>query len=406
MSVGLKIPSSIFSIEGIRLSAISAGLYNKKRLDLVLFELDKDSVVSAVFTKNKFCAAPVKIAKQHLGASRPYYCLVNAGNANAGTGQEGLDSALKNCQKLASLTQCDFNQVLPFSTGVIGEEFPENKINTVLPELVKKLSSEAWLDAAKGIMTTDTMPKVVSKQLRLGDSVINITGIAKGSGMIKPNMATMLSFIATDARLDKQALNKLLEVAVNKSFNRISVDGDTSTNDACVLIATGKADAATIEVNSGEAFTVLENALVNVFTELAQAIVRDGEGATKYIEIEVDEGETNEDCLAVAYQIANSPLVKTAFTASDPNWGRILAAIGNAEINNVEISDVSIYLDELCIVRNGACCEEYTEEAGKEIMMQEEIKISVKLAVGSAKETIWTTDLSHEYITINAEYRT
>lgn len=406
MSIGLKVPSSVFSIDGIRLSATNAGLYAKDRLDLALIEIVEGSSVSAVFTKNLFCAAPVQIAKQHLEVSESRYCLINAGNANAGTGQEGINDANETCQILADHVGCLAEQILPFSTGVIGEELPVDKVTNVFPELIKNLSADAWIDSAEAIMTTDTVPKAISTQVNIHGSNVNITGIAKGSGMIKPNMATMLSFVATDANVSKHILDEILDQAVNKSFNRISVDGDTSTNDACVLIATGKANHSRIEDESDEIYLILKNAIDDVLCKLAQAIVRDGEGATKYIEIEVSGGESIEDCLSVAYKIAESPLVKTAFTASDPNWGRILAAVGNANTTNVDIDRVNIYLDDLCIVEGGQRSNSYTEDAGKKIMLQEEIKILVKLAAGTIKETIWTTDLSHEYIRINAEYRT
>ncbi len=405
MAVGFEIPSHIIQIAGIRLAAISSGLYSNQRLDLALIEIAEGSVCSAVFTKNKFFAAPVQIARQHINLSEPRYCLINAGNANAGMGMIGIEDAQKACQSLADLSHCSIHQVLPFSTGVIGERLPIDKITNSLPGLVQKLSGDAWLDAAKSIMTTDTIPKVVSRKIHLGDSEINITGIAKGSGMIKPNMATMLSFVATDVKISQKLLAQLLQDAVNKSFNRISVDGDTSTNDACVLIATGKAHAEPLDNETDEYYRLFKQALDNVFCKLAEAIVKDGEGATKYIEIEISGGVDAQDCLAIAYQVASSPLVKTAFTASDPNWGRILAAVGNANVRHLEINKVQIYLDDLCIVKDGQCHAAYTEQAGKKIMLQKEIKISIQLGLGAKTETVWTTDLSHDYIKINASYR-
>ncbi|MCG8377899.1 MAG: bifunctional glutamate N-acetyltransferase/amino-acid acetyltransferase ArgJ [Proteobacteria bacterium] len=406
MSVGLKYPDSILPIDGIRLAGVSAGLYEPHRLDLALIEITDDSVVSAVFTKNLFCAAPVDIAKDHLKSSSPRYCLVNSGNANAGNGQQGIDDANRICEYLAGQLSCKKENILPFSTGVIGESLPVNKIENVIPELIQKLKAGAWLDSAQAIMTTDTIPKAISTRVNIGNTSFTITGIAKGAGMIKPNMATMLAFIATDAKLSDKAQNKLLKSAVEKSFNRITVDGDTSTNDACVLISTGKADNKSINTDTDEYYVEFEKALVDICCKLAQAIIRDGEGATKFIEIEVNEGKSSEECLMVAYQIAESPLVKTAFTASDPNWGRILAAVGAAGTSSIEMERVSIYLDDLCIVRNGERDKSYTEEKGKKVMQQEDIKISVNLSHGAAKETIWTTDLSYEYIKINAEYRT
>lgn len=406
MPVGLEVPAELISIKGIRLSVTSADIYAEKRNDLALIELTEGSVVSAVFTKNLFCAAPVKIAKKNLSNSESRYCLINAGNANAGTGDQGLLNSSSTCKTLAGLTNCKESEVLPFSTGVIGEDLPVAKINKALSGLVENLSDDHWLDAAKAIMTTDTIPKAVSSQLNIDGVIVNITGIAKGAGMIKPDMATMLSFIATDANINKHLLDKILLNAVDSSFNRITIDGDTSTNDACVIISTGKANNPLIDSCEDDAYIALENALVNVCRELAQAIVRDGEGATKFITIKVSGGKGTEECLSVAYKIAESPLVKTAFTASDPNWGRIVAAIGNAGIYDLDINNVDVSIDDVCIVENGQRSEKYTEAMGKVVMSQNEIRLSVNLNRGSCSEEIWTTDLSHEYITINAEYRT
>ncbi len=406
MSVGLELPENLLSINGTRLAAISAGIYSNKRDDLVLIELNQDSVTSAVFTQNLFCAAPVQIAKKNISNANPRYLLINSGNANAGTGRQGMISASDTCQALASITSCDSEQVIPFSTGVIGEDLPVDKIKRVLPELVKNLSDNNWLDAAKAIMTTDTIPKAISTEVNISGVTVNITGIAKGSGMIKPNMATMLSFIATDAYINKEIQNEILFNAINKSFNRITVDGDTSTNDACVISSTGKANNELIDRHNNDGCIAFENAITDVCSKLAQSIVRDGEGATKFISILVSEGKNTQECLNVAYKIAGSPLVKTAFTASDPNWGRILAAVGNSDIPDLNIDKVNVYLDDVCIVENGQRSVTYTELQGKEVMSQDEIKLSVKLNRGSSSEEIWTTDLSHEYITINAEYRT
>ena len=406
MSVGLKLPTSILPINGIRLSTCCANLYKKKRTDLTLIEFSEGSNVAAVFTKNLFCAAPVQIAKQHLTEYKPRYCLINAGNANAGTGEQGLLDSSITCKALANATGCKEGEVLPFSTGVIGEVLPVDKINTVLPELVENLSANSWLDAAKAIMTTDTIPKAVSKTISLGESAISITGVVKGSGMIRPNMATMLAFIATDANIRKDMLEKILLHAVNKSFNRITVDGDTSTNDSCVLIATGKARHKCIDDQSSEEYAILENALTSVFCELSQAVIRDGEGASKFLTIKVTGGKQQSECIDVAYKIAESPLVKTAFTASDANWGRILSAIGNSGINDLDINNIEVFLDNICIVENGQRAASYTEEKGSMVMLQDEIKLTVNLKRGEHQEVIWTTDLSHEYIKINAEYRT
>jgi len=406
MSVGLEYPTSLLPVKGIRLAAESANIYSNKRDDLVLIELAEGSVVSAVFTKNSFCAAPVQIARQHLNEFEPRYCLINAGNANAGTGKQGLLNSHSTCKVLADLTDCKEMEVLPFSTGVIGEDLPVENIKKTLPSLVEQLSDDQWLNAAAAIMTTDTIPKAVSNHISIEGTTVNITGIAKGAGMIKPDMATMLAFIATDANIAKELLNKMLSNAVNKSFNRITIDGDTSTNDACVLIATAQSNNTLIDNQDSETYKTLENELVNVFCDLARSIVRDGEGATKFITIKVNGGKEQAECLAVAYKIAESPLVKTAFTASDPNWGRILAAIGNSGIHELDISKISIHLDNFSIVENGQRSSTYTEFEAKKVMNQDEIILSVSLNRGLCMEEIWTTDLSHEYITINAEYRT
>ncbi len=405
MSVGLKFPEALIPIKGIRLSATSANIYAKKRNDLILIELAEDTIASAVFTKNLFCAAPVKIAKKNMTKSDPRYCLINAGNANAGTGEQGIINAIDTCQSLASLTNCQKEQVLPFSTGVIGQDLPVEKIKKALPELVKNLSEDYWLEAAKAIMTTDTIPKAVSSQINLNGATVSITGIVKGAGMIKPDMATMLAFIATDANISKSLLDKILSNAVGKSFNRITIDGDTSTNDACIIFCTGKAGNRLIDSSDNDDYINFENEVIKVCCELAQAIVRDGEGATKFISVEINGGKDEKECLSVGYKIAESPLIKTAFTASDANWGRIIAAIGNSGIHDLDINKVNVYLDDVCVVENGQRSKTYTEEKGKKVMSQDEIKLSVSLDRGVHNEKLWTTDLSHEYITINAEYR-
>lgn len=406
MSVNLKPPVSLLPISGIRLAAVSANIYEKERNDLALFELSPCCSVSAVFTKNNFCAAPVKLAKLHINKNNPRYLLVNAGNANAGTGEQGLLNSVDTCINLAKIVECDESEVLPFSTGVIGEDLPVSKINKALPELVNKLSIENWQDVAAAIMTTDTIPKAVSKNIRLNSKEISITGLAKGAGMIRPDMATMLAYIATDACVEKSILDNILLKAVNKSFNRITIDGDTSTNDSCVLIATGKQHVEALSDIDSDEYRKLEDAIVYVCTELAQMVVRDGEGATKFITIDVNGGSTSKECLAVAYKIAESPLVKTAMTASDPNWGRILAAVGNADIEDLKIDNVNVYLDDVCIVANGQRAANYVEVNGKNVMIQDEIRLLVELGRGECRETVWTTDLSYEYIKINAEYRT
>ena len=405
MSVGLKHPQSLVKIKGIRLSASSAKIYRKKRDDIALIEITDGSVTSAAFTQNRFCAAPVQISKNHLSKSKPRYCLINAGNANAGTGEDGLSNSKAICRELAKITNCNENEILPFSTGVIGEDLPVEKINKVLPQLVKNLSEDCWVNVAKSIMTTDTIPKAVSSQISIANSTVSITGIAKGSGMIKPDMATMLSFVATDANITKDALDKIRDHALFKSFNRITIDGDTSTNDSFLLISTGAIDAPIIDKKDSKEFKILENEIIKVCRELAQAIVRDGEGATKFISIQVDEGIDSSECLSVAYKVAESLLVKTAFTASDPNWGRIIAAIGNSNIRDLDIHKIDVYIEDICIVNNGERSKTYSEDKGKKVMRQNEIILRINLRRGAFSEEIWTTDLSYEYIKINAEYR-
>jgi glutamate N-acetyltransferase/amino-acid N-acetyltransferase len=405
MSVGLKYPQSLVKIKGIRLSASSAKIYRKKRDDIALIEITDGSVTSAAFTQNHFCAAPVQISKNHLSKSKPRYCLINAGNANAGTGEDGLSNSKAICRELAKITNCNENEILPFSTGVIGEDLPVEKINKVLPQLVKNLSEDCWINVAKSIMTTDTIPKAVSSQISIANSTVSITGIAKGAGMIKPDMATMLSFVATDANVTKDALDKIRDHALFKSFNRITIDGDTSTNDSFLLISTCAIDAPIIDKKDSKEFKILENEIIKVCRELAQAIVRDGEGATKFISIQVDEGIDSSECLLVAYKVAESLLVKTAFTASDPNWGRIIAAIGNSNIRDLDIHKIDVYIDDICIVNNGERSKTYSEDKGKKVMRQNEIILRINLRRGTFSEEIWTTDLSYEYIKINAEYR-
>ena len=405
MSVGLKHPQSLVKIKGIRLSASSAKIYRKKRDDIALIEITDGSVTSAAFTQNRFCAAPVQISKNNLSKSKPRYCLINAGNANAGTGEDGLSNSKAICRELAKITNCNENEILPFSTGVIGEDLPVEKINKVLPQLVKNLSEDCWVNVAKSIMTTDTIPKAVSSQISIANSTVSITGIAKGSGMIKPDMATMLSFVATDANITKDALDKIRDHALFKSFNRITIDGDTSTNDSFLLISTCAIDAPIIDKKDSKEFKILENEIIKVCRELAQAIVRDGEGATKFISIQVDEGIDSSECLSVAYKVAESLLVKTAFTASDPNWGRIIAAIGNSNIRDLDIHKIDVYIEDICIVNNGERSKTYSEDKGKKVMRQNEIILRINLRRGAFSEEIWTTDLSYEYIKINAEYR-
>lgn len=406
MAVGLFPPDQLPGIKGIRLSAISAGIYKDSRPDLVLVELAEGSNCSAVFTKNSFAAAPVLIAKEHIAESKPRYCLINAGNANAGTGQSGLDRARLICIELAKLACCKNENILPFSTGVIGEPLPSAAICRALPGLYKSLQENAWLDAARAIMTTDTMPKAVTKSIKIDNVVVRVNGIAKGAGMIRPDMATMLAFVGTDAKVDAGILDQLLEEAVGKSFNRICVDGDTSTNDACVLMASGQAPNPVINSIDSVGYELFRNAVTEVCRELAQFIVRDGEGATKFITIDVEEGRTENECLSVGYAVATSPLVKTAFFASDPNWGRILAAIGRSGIEDLTIENICLYLNDVKVVDDGGKSEDYSEEAGLDVMKNDEITVRILLNRGDCMERIWTCDISHEYIRINAEYRT
>ena len=397
-------PLALFPVAGIRTGTACAGIKYAGRRDLVVIEVASGSTAAAVFTRNAFCAAPVSVAKRHLSIAAPRYLVVNTGNANAGAGQRGLDDAEASCEALAELMGCQAQEVLPFSTGVIGEPLPLQRLIAGLPQALAALRPDGWMEAAQGIMTTDTRPKGASRRLMIAGHPITLTGIVKGAGMIEPNMATMLAFIATDAGIDKGLLQRCLAAAVADSFNAITVDGDTSTNDACVLLATGQSGLTLRE--EGDACTAFTAALRELCIELAQGIVRDGEGATKFITIEVEQGRNPVECRQVAYTIAHSPLVKTAFFASDPNWGRILAAVGRAGLPDLILDAVVLYLDEVCIVRNGARAEDYTEERGQQVMRRGDITIRVQLGRGQAGARIWTTDLSFDYVRINAEYRT
>lgn len=404
MAVGLSVLPKLHPVEGIRLGACAAGIRYPDRLDLVLIETAADTKAAAVFTRNRFCAAPVIVARDHLAAAPPRALLINTGYANAGMGEIGLRDALACCRAVADRLGCKDAEVMPFSTGVIGERLPVGRIVNALPVCVGRLGESGWGDAAHGIMTTDSVAKGASRQFKLGPETVTLTGIAKGAGMIRPDMATMLAFIATDAALEPQALQESLRRAVARSFNRITVDGDMSTNDACILLATGRSAAKVGAVDS-EAFERFTAVVSELCTELAQALVRDAEGATKFITIEVVEGASEADCLEVAYTIAHSPLVKTAFFASDPNWGRILAAVGRARINALYLSAVSIDLDDVRVISDGALAPEYTEARGQRVMRKPEITVRVALGAGSRSARIWTSDLSHEYVQINAEYR-
>ncbi|MBI3571329.1 MAG: bifunctional glutamate N-acetyltransferase/amino-acid acetyltransferase ArgJ [Gammaproteobacteria bacterium] len=405
MAVGLHGLPVLFPVPGIRLGTTAAGIRKKDRRDLVAIECAPGTQAAATFTQNRFCAAPIMVAREHLAKSAPRALLINTGFANAGTGEPGIEDARACCTALAGQLGCESAEILPFSTGVIGERLPRERIVAGLPSCLASLDQNGWAEAAHGIMTTDTLPKGSSRQVKIGSRTITVTGIAKGAGMIRPDMATMLAFVATDAAVALPALQACVSTAVNQSFNRITVDGDTSTNDACVLLASRAAGNPVIDQARGGAYTVLLGIIMEVFTELAQAIVRDAEGATKFITIEVKGGRTESDCLAVAYTIAHSPLVKTAFFASDPNWGRILAAIGRAPIAQLDVAKVAIHLNELCVVRNGAPDAGYTEAKGLSVMRLPEIRIGVELGAGAASAHVWTSDLSHDYVRINAEYR-
>ncbi|MGB1237053.1 MAG: bifunctional glutamate N-acetyltransferase/amino-acid acetyltransferase ArgJ [Pseudomonadales bacterium] len=404
MAVGPSDLVVLQPIDGLRVGVASAGIKQTERPDVVVFELAEGATTAGVFTKNAFCAAPVVIAKEHLALGQPSYLLVNTGNANAGTGEQGMSDAYACCDALAKLVDVERTQVLPFSTGVIGEPLPIEKIMPVLPQALENLAADNWLAAASGIMTTDTRPKGSSISFEHEGQRITLTGISKGSGMIKPNMATMLGYVATDAKIAQPLLETLVRNAADKSFNRITVDGDTSTNDACMLIATA---ASGVEVTEEDAalLSVFTQYLNGLMLEIAQQIVRDGEGATKLVEVVCESASTQQEALDVAYTVAHSPLVKTALFASDANWGRILAAVGRAGVENLDINKLQIFLDEVCIVERGGRAEDYTEEAGSAVMAQEEICIRIALNRGQVAETVWTTDLSHDYVSINADYR-
>ena len=406
MAVKLTAPTHLLAVAGIRLGTASAGFKQTERPDLVLVEVAEGSTCAAVFTQNSFCAAPVLVAREHLADNSPRYLLINSGNANAGTGKSGYTVTQASCEAVAAQAGCSALEVLPFSTGVIGELLPIDKLQAAVPAAHANLSEDGWLDAASAIMTTDTLAKGISQQCTIDGKTITITGMAKGSGMIRPNMATMLAYVATDAAVSQAVLDTCLQKSVNHSFNRITVDGDTSTNDACVLMASGVAANTVIDDENSEAAETLFAAVEKVCAFLAQAIIRDGEGATKFISIDVETGADDSECEAVAYTIAHSPLVKTAFFAADPNWGRILAAVGRAGLSNLDLNVITIYLDDVCIVRNGGKADDYTEAAGQKVMDQDEITVRVVLGRGNASTRVWTCDLSYDYVRINAEYRT
>ena len=408
MSVNLKRPNkeNILNISGIKLSTAESGLKYNNRKDLALIALDEGAVVAGVFTKNQFIAAPVEIAKSNLniGPHKRAF-IINTGSANAGTGKKGLEDAKEICNVLASSLKIDSNEILPFSTGVIMAYLPTDKIKESIPLLVDNLNADNWLDAAEAIMTTDTIPKVASTSGVIDDSKILVTGISKGSGMINPNMATMLAFIGTNANINAEMLQELIKEVTEKTFNKISVDGETSTNDSFIIVATNKADHKQI-TSKNKHYEILKDLLMDNAMELSQAIIRDGEGATKFIEIVVEQGENEKDCDEIAKVIANSALVKTAFFASDPNLGRILAALGNAQIEGLDPSLINIFLNDLLFAKNGSIAADYSELRGSEEMNKNEICLRIQMGRGLATSTMWTTDLSYDYVKINSEYRT
>lgn len=401
MATGASSFPALPALAGVNIGIASAGIKTPGRNDLVLFEFAEGTTMAGVFTKNAFCAAPVSVAKQHLATAQPRYWLINTGNANAGTGKAGLQAAHACTAAVAHQAQLEASSVLPFSTGVIGEPLPVDKITTAIPLAFEQLAAAQWEQAGWGILTTDTRPKGATRSIEIGGQQVTINGISKGSGMICPNMATMLAFVATDAAIEQEMLQRLLTHTTERSFNRITVDSDTSTNDACMLAATGTGGA----VITAEDERLFRDALQEVMLELAQAIIRDGEGATKFITVDVREAASSAEALTVAYSIAHSPLVKTALYASDANWGRLLMAVGKAGIDDLDVNQVSIALNGVTIARNGARAEEYSEEAGSAAVAREDIEIVVSLARGSEHERVWTSDLSHEYVSINADYR-
>lgn len=400
MPVGLDKPKGLGVVPGIRLASVHCGLKaDRLKKDVVLIEVAEGSTTSAVFTQNRFCAAPVTLSRQHISQASPRFLLINSGNANAGSGEQGLEDASACCQSVADKTGVNAQQVLPFSTGVIGQSLNVAAIQSALPLLYEQLDENSWLEAAEGIMTTDTIAKAVSEQVLVNGKPVTITGICKGSGMIHPNMATMLAFIATDAVVGMDELQQCLNQVVEQSFNSITVDGDTSTNDSCVLIATGKSG---VKVEADDSFLA---ALKRVFVHLAQAIIRDGEGATKFIEVRVEGAPNIQDARKVAEIIALSPLVKTAAFASDANWGRILAAIGRAPVDKLNIDRVDLSLDHVDVIKAGLPDKSYRDEIGQEVMQKDEFSIIVNLNAGDSVSRIWTTDFSYDYVRINAEYR-
>ena len=407
MPVNLPAPTALAAVAGIRIAGVSLGVREQERNDLTIFEIPIGASSAATFTRNRFCAAPVHIAREHLAAVQPRYLVINAGNANAGSGPAGMQAARRVCELVAAQGHCDSNEVLPFSTGVIGEVLDTQAFESAIPAAFEGLDEHAWLTAANSILTTDIVAKGFSRQFSINGREHVITGIAKGSGMIRPDMATMLAYLATDAKVAPALLQTMLDKAVDITFNCITVDGDTSTNDACVLIASGVGEQ--ISEDSSDNMQALQQALNEVCTLLAQAIIRDGEGATKFISVEVFGGVDVDECRQVAYTVAHSPLVKTAMFASDANWGRILAAVGRSPIAKdkppLDPDRIDMYLGDVLIVQKGGRAESYREQAGAQVMAQTEITVRIELNRGAARACVWTCDLSHGYVTINADYR-
>lgn len=405
MAVGDVTMPQMYVVKGVKIGSTQAYVRYPNRRDLVIFEFAPNTQVAGVFTQSAFAAAPVILSKQHLAENVARYLIINTGNANAATGTIGLDNAQKTCDKLAELTGVASNQILPFSTGVIGEQLPIERLVQGIQPALDHLNENHWEQAALGIMTTDTMPKGASEQFELDGVTYTMTGISKGAGMIRPNMATMLGFVATDAPISKDVAEALLKQTVEHSFNRITIDGDTSTNDSCIFAATGAAGGKPIEHVQDPRYSVVLDVLSRIMNRLAQLIVRDGEGATKFITVVVEGGATTQECCDVAYSIAESPLIKTALFASDPNWGRIVMAIGKAGVKNLDSSRVQVWLDDVQICLNGGANPAYTEEQGAKVMADKEITIRVDLGRGQAKDTVYTCDFSYDYVKINADYR-
>lgn len=399
-------PASLLPVAGVRLGIASAGIKKPGRRDITLIELAAGSQVAGVFTQNRFCAAPVTLCKQHLATGNIRALVINTGNANAGTGEEGLARARQTCDAVAQLMGCATDNVLPFSTGVILEPLPVDKILPALPAAQADLAPNHWSDAAHAIMTTDIVAKGASRQISIGGKAVTVTGIAKGSGMIHPNMATMLGFVATDAAIAASLMQQLVKEVADVSFNCVTVDGDTSTNDSFILIASGQAGNTEIADASGADYAALKTALSEVAIELAQAMARDGEGATKFMTIAVEGGRDRAECKQIAYAIARSPLVKTAFFASDPNLGRILAAIGYAGVTDLDVNALKVWLGDVLVAEHGGRATSYTEAQGAAVMQEAEITVRVALNRGTVNATVWTCDFSYDYVKINAEYRT